>query len=261
MLGLCALTALSACNLKITEEMRELSLPANEIEQLIVATGAGDLRIEGVEGLETIEATATIRRSTGPESVVFELVGEGGEAYLNGDFESKFAIGPVTRSMDVVVKVPQGISLTIADDSGDAWVGDVGGEVIIEDDSGELRVERIGGALTITDDSGDIDVRDVGGAVTIGDDSGELRVENVAGALTIADGSGNIYVRSVGGALVIQDDEGRIEASGIGGSATVADDSGDIAIDGVGGDLLLEEDGSGDFTFENVAGSVGKPAK
>ena len=42
------------------EEVRELTLPADGIDKLIINAGAGSLEVAGVAGLEAIRVTATV---------------------------------------------------------------------------------------------------------------------------------------------------------------------------------------------------------
>lgn len=183
-LGLCALTVVGACSsARVTDETRERTLPAGGVTTLTVAAVSGNVTIEGVEGLETIEATAAIRRSTGPESIVFDLVGEGDEAILTAEFDATFEEGSNVRLMDVVVKTPPRLALVVNDGPGDLVIRNLERDVDITNESGQLLIENVGGSVTIVDDGvGDVQVDGVGGDLTlIGDDSGRFTFTRVAG--------------------------------------------------------------------------------
>ncbi|TLS48567.1 hypothetical protein FE782_30105 [Paenibacillus antri] len=205
------------------EETRELSLPADGVTKFAVRTGSGDVTLEGADGLEAIEATATVRLgSTGSfdEDVEFTLTRDGDGATLTTGFETNGWIPSLLapRSMDVTVRIPRAMAVTI------------------EDGSGDLVVRNVGGTLVVLDGSGDADIAEIGGATTVTDGSGSLRIERVDGNLVVTDGSGDATVKDVTGSL------------------TITDGSGDIDVDGVGGDLIVTDDGSGDLRSVGVQG-------
>jgi DUF4097 and DUF4098 domain-containing protein YvlB len=60
----------------------------------------------------------------------------------------------------------------------------VTGDVEVEDGSGDIKIQAVGGTVTIDDGSGSIDVRDVELDLNIVDDgSGSVRIADVRGAI------------------------------------------------------------------------------
>jgi len=233
--------ALTACAGKVTDENRSLQLPATTISSIAIENTSGDLTVEGIDGLEKIEAVATIRRSTGPDTVTFQLTENNGQANLITGFDRPFTIVPVVQSIEVVVKVPKQLKISIQDDSGNLRINNVDGHVEINDQSGNMDVHGIGGVLDIIDDSGDITLSDVFGATSVTDQSGNFDAVDIQGELTLHDQSGNISIARAGNTVVI------------------TDASGDIDVKGVAGDLILQADTSGNFTYEGISGELVMP--
>jgi hypothetical protein len=212
------------------ETERTLSLPGEGLKELRIGCAAGRLEVVGVEGLDRIEVRAAVNaEGVGSdkmdayikERVHFSLEKRGDRAVLESRIEGRigfFITGDAW--IDLEVRMPRALALEIDDGSGAIVVEDVGGDVVIDDNTGEIRVARLGGSLEIDDGSGDIDVR------------------RVAGDVSVDDGSGDIDIL------------------GTGGSVKVDDGSGDIVVDGVGKDAIVEDSGSGDVRIDNVKGRV-----
>jgi DUF4097 and DUF4098 domain-containing protein YvlB len=212
------------------ETERTLTLPSEGLKVLSIDCGAGRLDVTGAEGLQGIEVRAVIdaERTEAAkmddfikDHIKLSLEKRGDRAVLLARIEEHwgFVIGGSAR-IDLMVRVPKNLALEIDDSSGEMVVEDIGGDVVIDDSSGEIRVARLGGRLDIDDSSGDIDVREVAGDIAIDDGSGDIDVLKVGGSIKVDDGSG------------------------------------DITIDGVGGDVLIEDSGSGDVRIDNVKGRV-----
>lgn len=209
---------------------KTLTLPAGDIRQLFVDAGAGSLKIEGVEGLSSIDVKAEIYvRGVRAERIedFFEehlrlsLEKSGSAAVLKGYFHfSGISFFAGEASIDLTVRVPKAMDLEVEDGSGWTTIENIRGEVAIDDGSGDLDVANIEGNLRIDDGSGDIDARNITGDVEIDDGSGSMDIVKVGKTVTVDDGSGGIY------------------------------------IDDVGGDVVLESTGSGSVRTENVRGRV-----
>jgi DUF4097 and DUF4098 domain-containing protein YvlB len=212
------------------ETTRPLNLAADGILRLDVRAGAGSLTIAGREGLASIEVKADIivsgvddedRDDYIKRHVELELRRSGDRAILVSRIaESGFPFVFHKARIDLTVTVPKALALEI------------------EDGSGSIDVENIGGAVRIDDGSGSVTARDLGGNLEIEDGSGEIDVQGVVGDVTVTDGSGAILLRRVGGTV------------------TLSDGSGGIDIDAVGRDVLLRRTGSGGVEVANVKGRV-----
>jgi len=193
---------------------KTLKLPAEGIHLLSVDAGAGSLKIEGVEGLTSIEVTAEISvhgvadrhiNDFLDEHLRFSLEKSGEEAVLKGYFHFS---GPHLffddGKVDLTVRMPKAMDLDVDDGSGDLSVKNVRGEVSIDDGSGDLTVSNIEGDLRIDDGSGELEARNVTGNVRIDDGSGSLTVVGVGGTVTVDDGSGGIYIEDVAKDVVLE---------------------------------------------------------
>jgi DUF4097 and DUF4098 domain-containing protein YvlB len=211
------------------QEIKTLTLPSEGIDRLEIDCGAGFLNVKGVEGLQAIEVKAEIyaRGIDADEMAEFvkdhvrlSLEKKGSAAVLRSEIEHDTFFFTREARIDLTVSLPLGMNLEVDDGSGAIQIEGIGGDVSVEDGSGELRVENIQGNLEIDDGSG------------------ELEVMNITGDVLIEDGSGSITI------------------FGVGGSVSLDDGSGSIDIDGVGKDLTLRETGSGGLHFRNVKGRV-----
>ena len=201
------------------EEVRELRLESDGIAELSIDAGAGALEIEGVDGANSVQVTATIvvpdRNADEAAEVIakylkLSLVRDGNRAKLLARFDQP--------------------SLSFAESP------------------------RIN--LQIDDGSGAIDIRDVRAAVNIDDGSGGVTLKNVAGPVRLDDGSGSIRIENVDFDVHVIDGSGSIDISGVKGSVTIDDGSGGIEVRDVGQDLVILDDGSGRVKYSRILGKV-----
>lgn len=233
------------------QEEKTLNLGAAGITGLEIDCGAGALKVTGSGGSDTIEVRAKIVlkgiddddiNSFIKDNVTLTLEKKGDHAVLVSNIDSSFTSLFKRREayIDLDVRVPAKLELSIDDGSGSIEVSGISGDVEIEDGSGSMEVSDIGGDLEIDDGSGSVIVRDVGGNVEIEDGSGEIKLENIKGNVDVDDNSGSVKIY------------------GIGGSVVVDDGSGGIYIDGVEKDVFIKNAGSGALKINNVKGKVTK---
>lgn len=190
-----------------TQLEKKLTLPAEGIRGISVEAGAGSLKIEGVEGLSSIEVAAEIIvkgvRDKNVDDFLndhlrFSLEKNGTEAVLKSYFEfSGFRFFSGEAVVNLTVRLPKAMDLEVDDGSGWMTVNNIRGEVRIEDGSGELTVTNIEGNLIVDDGSGEIEVRNVTGNVRVDDGSGSMTIVGVGGTVTVDDGSGGISIEDV----------------------------------------------------------------
>lgn len=250
---------------------RSLDIDANGIEALRLDTGAGDLVVEGVDGLARIEVRG---RACASEQAALDgirlvesrdgaVAGAATEIPDEGHDWSLF--GSDYAYMDVRVRMPAALKLELRDSSGDIDIARIAGDVEITDSSGDMELRDLGAGVAISDSSGDIDVRGVKGGVTVrSDSSGDIDIVDVEGDATVEeDSSGDIALgRIAGSAHVGGDSSGDIEFDDIGRDASVGkDSSGDIRADTVGGDFRVERKsgGSDNIRQRGVKGKVSLP--
>lgn len=247
------------------------TLFAGGLTSLDVVVGAGDLRIEGQEGLEEIHVEVRVITQFSDcdqdeevlDDMDFELYAtEDGEARLWVDMDEDWG----TYWADVVVTMPAAMALELRDTSGDldvskvasldlddttgdATIDGIAGDVEIEDGSGDLRIAHVGGKLVLNDGTGDTDILDVAGLVEVVDGSGDLWMEEVFTDVRIEDGTGDMDLRFIDGDVIIEDGSGDIDVRDVSGTVSIHDGAGDIHAEGVG-DLEIIEDGSGDVNWD-----------
>lgn len=204
------------------EERRDLELDANGIAELEIDAGAGSIIVNGTDG-DRIVVAATIRvdergdeaRELVEDYLDLTLVRDGALAILDAGFDYP----GVGASIDLDVRVPEGMDVTI------------------DDGSGSITVAGTRSFIRIDDGSGSIDLSDIAGA-SIDDGSGSIEITGSDGDVEIIDGSGSITVRAVAGSVVVDDG------------------SGSIRISDVERDVTIEEAGSGSVKISDVRGSI-----
>jgi hypothetical protein len=210
-------------------EVRNLELDASGLSDLFIDAGAGALIVNGVEGSNEIVVVATIIVDEEDEDEARKLIEKRLRLDLERDGNS--------------AKLKAGFST--------GWDWD-GGAAIDLDVRMPAQL-----ALSVDDGSGSIKVHDIAGTVRIDDGSGPIELGN-SGNVDIDDGSGSIKLENTGGVKIeyVEDGSGTIDIKGVKGSVTVDDGSGDIVIDDVEHDLIIEEEGSGSLRYTNVRGAI-----
>jgi DUF4097 and DUF4098 domain-containing protein YvlB len=250
---------------------RDLDIDAKSLSRLDLSTGAGDLRIEGVAGLQRVElrgqacaSSAELleqirldQRTDGDALLVGTLMPTQKTGWsLFGDNDYAF--------LDLTLRVPQRMLLKLRDSSGDIDVRDVAA-VDVADSSGDVELRDIAGDVAATDSSGDLRFENVGGNVTIpSDSSGDVRVDHVRGSVEVdVDSSGDIVLENIdGNARVGRDSSGDIDFRAIGRDAIVgSDSSGSISARQVRGGFSVEAKSTGadNISFADIGGAVNVP--
>ena len=209
------------------EETRDLTVGASGVEKLIIDVGAGSLDVAGVDGLDTIEVKATIVIPDADDEdgqkviekyLVLTLDRHDTSVELKSEFNTRFWGSDSSGRVDLEVRAPSTLAVSIDDGSGSMDVSNFSADVRIDDGSGSIDVQNVG-ALNIDDGSGSIDISGATGDVYVNDGSGSITVNSVSGSVTIDDGSGSIRVTDVAEDLIIVDDgSGSISFSDIRGT-------------------------------------------
>lgn len=269
-----ALTGLPLCALAddcAFQAERTLDIDARGLTAMKLDTGAGDLAVEGVPGLDRIEVRgkACASEEAALSGLQLEQGREGAGARVATripDQDNNWSLfGNHYAYIDVHVRVPAQLKLDARDSSGDIDMSGIDGDVHLTDSSGDIELHRLGGAVELSDSSGDIRASDVAGSVTIlSDSSGDIDIADVKGdALVRQDSSGDIDLANVAGnAAVDRDSSGDIDFREIGRDATVGvDGSGDIHASGIHGNFTVgsKSSGGGEIRHRDVAGKVSLP--
>ena len=223
---------------------RELTLPTSLANQLVIRAGAGELNVEGRQGLDEVRVVASVCASNEEylDDLTVTLEQSGTDVILSTHYPERRNNwrGNNTARIDLLIEMPLGMDVDIDDSSGSMDVRGTG-DLRIDDSSGSIRVSGANGSVYVDDSSGDISGRDVAGDVDIEDGSSSIEVIDVQGSVRIEDGSGNIDIREVDQNVVIDDGSGSIDVSN------------------VGGDLIVEDDGNGSINYSGVEGTVDIP--
>jgi len=111
------------------DETRNLELSAASIQTLKIQCGSGFLTMIGVKGSDRIRATAQIEVKGIPENefqkhlekqLVLTLEKQGRDAVLQADFKKSF-LRKIEAKINLTVKVPRMLAVTIDDGSGALW--------------------------------------------------------------------------------------------------------------------------------------------
>jgi hypothetical protein len=184
-----AVTALAGCDLDLSDlacsDARNFSdeISATSLNALLVDAEAGDLRIEGRNGINEVRVYATACSSDDwtTDDVDFQLFRSGGEARLITDVP-----GYDNARLDLTIEVPVDFDINVYDLSGDIDIEDVY-SVWVNDGSGHIDIFRVETDVIVDDDgSGNIDVNDVGGDLIVRrDGSGSISYGNVQGRVLL----------------------------------------------------------------------------
>ncbi len=216
-LGLACLgmLTLGACSFgsPTLQETRELELTVSPGSELLIEAGAGTLTVTGDDG-DAIRVEAGIYQSSANDDyrLVLEIDGDDGARLVAEAASGMFGSSDY---IDLAVRVPRAMHLTVVDGSGSARIRDLNGDLDVEDQSGSLTISTIGGNVSVEDGSGSVSIDDVGGDVRIDDGSGSIDVRRVGGTVSIDDGSGSITVRDAGDFELRGDGSGSVNLSGI----------------------------------------------
>lgn len=221
----------------------EFTIDATSAQNLSVNVGAGQLEIQGNASSREIRVTALACAHTREQldnmDVRHESQGSSVKIYSEIERDRHLFSWWRTRNahIDVVLVVPNSLSLQVEDGSGSVVISGVAA-LSLDDGSGSIRISNISGDVYIDDGSGEIEVSSVNGTVSINDGSGDLRIVESYAVHIIDDGSGSIVIEDISSDVYIEDDG-----------------SGGIDIRNIGGDVNIDDAGSGSLNVSSVAGN------
>ena len=207
-------------------ETRNLELSADGVQLLNIDAGAGSIAVNGDGNATDIKVKAIIRvpddvkdaKKIIEKDLILKLEKIRDRAVLDAYFDHNIWHFGGSAAVDLEVQIPQGLAIFIDDGSGPMTIEDVGGEVGIDDGSGSITVSGAA-SVEVDDGSGSITISGITGDVLVEDGSGDITIRNVGGTVTIDDGSGGIDVEDVEHDLdIIDDGSGSVQLSDIRGS-------------------------------------------
>ncbi|SET89135.1 DUF4097 family beta strand repeat-containing protein [Thalassotalea agarivorans] len=235
---------------------KELTLPSASLKTLDVEAGAGELIIEGKDGISEITVNAKVYADDSDfEDYTLTLDTSGKTAKLVSEIDNSFSWGDGPNAyIDVRVTVPSELFLSVEDGSGSMHITSMKNGADITDGSGSLVIENVAGEVKVNDGSGSLTISSVTGNLDVNDGSGSLEISEVGGSLEVNDGSGSIEISNVGGDANIDDGSGSLTVRDVKGVVTIDDGSGGIDVRRAGGVNIIEA-GSGGLTIKDVEGN------
>lgn len=137
---------------------------------------SGDVRVTGGAGNEIrVEATKRVRHRNADQAkrlltdLRVEMSNVNGRVEVRTIYPRRGSYGErgITASVDYLVTVPAGVTVSVKSISGDMMVAGVRGEVRAETVSGDVTVDATPNLALAKTVSGDVIARDIGGAATV----------------------------------------------------------------------------------------------
>ena len=181
-----------------------------------LVNGPGQVSIEGVENLDTVEYEA-VRYARGPDpaaakqnasEVPVDISREDSTLVLQTD-------GGRETGADYALRVPVGSIIEVESEAGDVQVRGISGNVKVKADAGDVEINDVGGSVTVDAPQGDVDLAG-------------MNTETGQAELTV--GSGDVGLRDVVlGTLEAAVEAGDVTLSGrFSGSGRVTVETGSI---------------------------------
>lgn len=241
---------------------RNVDIEARGLNKLVVEAGAGDLKINGVQGAQRVhglgEACAESRERL--DAIRLDARRDGDTLFVRAVLNDSHAKRHGDW-MDISLDVPSNLVLSVDDSSGDLFIGNVAG-LRVHDSSGDQVIRDLSGNVEVSDSSGDIEIKNVRGNVSVTDSSGDVVIADVNGNVSVpVDSSGGLSFRRIHGEVHISSDSsGDISIADVNKDVVIDNDSaGDIRVADVAGDFTVAHDSTGDIEHRNVLGTVRLP--
>jgi len=244
---------------------RTATVDTTGASKIVIATGAGDLKVRGQTGQSSLQANGKACASQEDllNEIQIETRREGNTIYFKTLMPTLVDASLLFNryaTLDLTIVIPDSIAIELEDSSGDLQLSKVK-SAIVADSSGEIDIEDIGGDLEVTDSSGDIEIERVAGNLKVEDSSGDMELENIQGTVEIpVDSSGDINIAQAGSVLIHRDSSGEIVIRRVNHDVRIdSDSSGDIDVEEVAGNFSVGADGSGGIQHAKVLGKVELP--
>ena len=244
------------------QETRDLEMSAAEIDTLRIQCGAGHLILRGNERLKKIEVDADILvegldaeniRSFLENNLLLDLQKRGNRAVLRAEFLRSSRFKPTEAKVDLLVRVPRKMNVSIDDGSGPIHASGFYGDFEIDDGSGSITIRGITGSVRVGDASGPMKMEVIRGNVDVKDGPGSIDVKLVIGDVSVVDATGSITIQDIEGHVKVSDGSGSIDIHDISKSVSILEsDSGEISIEGVQGKIIRRDKNAPDEEIETV---------
>jgi DUF4097 and DUF4098 domain-containing protein YvlB len=255
--------------LKVVDDAGDVSITGADVDEVsisITKTGFGRNQVQAEELLESID---------------YKIEQKDNSITLTFDYPR--ANTNIIQQVDFVVMVPFETTVDIKSSFGEINVSDIQGDVVLDNEFGNISVDKADGALEIRTNSGQVDVTSVqagsqnveiysgfgtisleqvsGADITIESKSGKLELENVRATkeMNLHTDFGNLdFMTGSAARLEARTNSGSIKLTAVtvSGSLTLRDDFGDVTLDRVRAASYEVESNSGSITIDGVRGPV-----
>ena len=186
---LLALLAVAAMNLwrSLGDNLSGTSVTRDSIDsgpepRVRLTNGAGQVRVEGVDGRESVEYEVT-RYAMGPDPAAAKKEASGVPVDLSRE-DSTFVLetdGGRNTGANYVLRVPSGGSVEVESAAGDVEVAGLSGGVKVLAEAGDVTVRNVGSDVRVESPQGDVAVSD------INTETGQTELEVGSGDVTLQD--------------------------------------------------------------------------
>jgi DUF4097 and DUF4098 domain-containing protein YvlB len=248
------------------QEPRNIDIDASGVSTLDAKLESADMRFVGDPAVKRIEvrgrACASAQNRLGEVSL--EQRRDGDTVTLTPRQASQINISPFGSNyayLDVEVRVPQNLAVTVHSVSGDVNAQHLS-TLDFSSHSGDLIAEHIDGLLRVEVHSGDVKAREVGQLDVVRSGSGDIEANRVRDDVHVGHvGSGDLNFTEIGKGVHVESvGSGDVTVHRAG--ATVQIDSigsGDVSGGDIDGDFIVKSAGSGDIHHGTVRGKVSVP--
>jgi hypothetical protein len=131
-------------------EMKDLQLPSQGIDTLVIKCGAGSLNLRGIDGHSKIQVVSQILvdglegedlDTFFRKNLLLHLEQQGTKAVLRSVFVRPTHINPREAKIDTTLRVPRNLNVKIDDNSGPISVNDLSGDLEVDDGSGSIKIK------------------------------------------------------------------------------------------------------------------------
>jgi hypothetical protein len=195
---------------------QDFKLPLG-ITTVKIQNQSGDIQVDSTSG-NTISTKAQIKLRFNHKPFLqnqFRLVGEvqGDTFLIKLDAPEEFeSFTRLDCHSNIILKVPNGLSVTVENSAGNVEVATISGNLNVETISGNVQIKNIGRDLRLSNKSGDVTIDTVmgnadisvkSGRITIRKIIGNSQIENISGDVTLEAGDGSVKAELISGNLFI----------------------------------------------------------
>jgi hypothetical protein len=232
-------------------------------DRLIVSIDSGDISISSWNRDEVLVRAQGVNEEDNltmlkeGNAVRVEFTSEWGSNHVrfNIQMPSQFDTDLHTSGGDIQFQGSFTGNLGGSTSGGDIILGDVGGVIRMDTSGGDIRVGRVTGDGFFETSGGDIEIQDVSSRAELSTSGGDIVIGNVGKTLKAHTAGGTIRIGDVGGEADVSTAGGDIQVGKVTGSATLRTAGGDIELRGATG-MVRAKTAGGDLRLLKVSGSI-----